>query len=129
MKEISAGGIVIEDEKVLILKQFHGSWVLPKGRRQGEETLEETALREVWEESGMTCRVQRYLGYVCYNFQRDEHMIHKTVHYFRMEAVGGEPTPLADEGFCQAAFIPQDQALKMLRFDSERSLVQAAFRE
>ena len=42
MEEISAGGVVINNGNVAVLKKFRGEWVLPKGRVEKGESLEET---------------------------------------------------------------------------------------
>ena len=70
MKETSAGGVIIKGREVLVLRKFRGDWVLPKGRIEEGETLEETALREVNEESGLACRVGDYIGFVRYNYSK-----------------------------------------------------------
>jgi len=51
IEEISAGGIVFFKNSILMLKKFNGDWVLPKGRVEENESLKETALREVYEET------------------------------------------------------------------------------
>ena len=53
-EEKSAGGIVLLDEKALILRRFSGDWVLPKGHIEEGETPEIAAMREVREETGIS---------------------------------------------------------------------------
>ena len=65
MKEaISCGGVVIHRGKVLTLyknyKNKYEGWVLPKGTVEKNETFEQTALREVREESGVNARIIMY---------------------------------------------------------------------
>lgn len=128
MKETSAGGVIIRGKDVLVLRKFRGDWVLPKGRIEAGETLEQTALREVSEESGLTCRVGEYIGFVRYNYAKSNGVeVHKTVHYYTMTAEGGSMKPQREEGFCDSAFMPWRKAVKLLRHDSERSMVRQAF--
>lgn len=128
MKEISAGGVVIDGKDVLVLRKFRGDWVLPKGRIESGETLEQTALREVHEESGLACRVGSYIGFVRYNYSKPNGIeVHKTVHYYTMTAEGGSMKPQREEGFCDSAFMPWRKAVKLLRHDSERNMVRQAF--
>lgn len=128
VKEISAGGVVVNGKNVLVLRKFRGDWVLPKGRIEPGESLEETALREVGEESGMNCRINQYIGFVRYNYKKPNgEEVHKTVHYYTMTAEGGEMKPQREEGFCDSAFMPWRKALKLLRHDSERNMVRQAF--
>lgn len=128
MKEISAGGVVIQGKDVLVLRKFRGDWVLPKGRIEAGETLEETALREVGEESGVECRIDQYIGFVRYNYNKPSGVqVHKTVHYYTMTAEGGTMKPQREEGFCDSTFMPWRRAVKLLKHDSERNMVLQAF--
>ena len=52
-EEVSAGGVVLVGNAILLLKKYNGDWVLPKGKVEPGETHEETALREVKEETGV----------------------------------------------------------------------------
>ena len=127
MKEISAGGVVISNSNVLILKKFHGEWVLPKGRTEEGENLEETALREVEEETGIICDIERYIGYVRYNYKRfDGVKIEKTVHYFYMKRKSGLLEPQKEEGFKEACFVNSDMAIDRLKHYAEKNMVERA---
>ena len=66
------------------------TWSLPKGTPDGDETPEETALREVNEETGLEVRILDTIGDIHYRFVRDGRRIDKTVHYYLMEATGGD---------------------------------------
>ena len=57
IKEVSAGVVVFKDDLVLIIKHKNGHIDFPKGHVEGNETLEETAIREVFEETGINCRI------------------------------------------------------------------------
>ena len=48
-EEISAGGVVLFGNAILLLRKFNGDWVLPKGRIEAGEQKKEAALREVLE--------------------------------------------------------------------------------
>lgn len=128
MKQVSAGGVVVDDSNVLVLHRFRGDWVLPKGRVESGETLEDTALREVQEESGIEGRIIKYLGFVRYNYtQPGGEEVHKTVHYYTMTPTGGAAAPQREEGFCESVFMPWKKATKLLRHESERNMVRNAF--
>ena len=128
MEEISAGGVIVDKRSVLFLKKYRGDWVLPKGRVEDGETFEETALREVREESGLECEIGRYIGFVKYNYMHyDGEEVQKTVHYFYMKKPEGEICPQKEEGFCDAAFMPAKTAMRNLRHRAERAMVERAF--
>ena len=66
------------------------TWTLPKGTPDTGETIEETALREVREETGLEVRIVAPLPSIEYDFVQGGTRIHKTVHYFLMEPTGGD---------------------------------------
>ncbi len=66
------------------------AWSLPKGTPDGDETPEQTALREVAEETGLLVCILGTIGDIHYRFVRDGRRIDKTVHYYLMESTGGD---------------------------------------
>jgi 8-oxo-dGTP pyrophosphatase MutT (NUDIX family) len=101
------------------------TWTLPKGTPNPGETLEETALREVCEETGLTVRILSPLDAIKYTFVQRGTRIHKTVHYFMMLPTGGG-FESHDHEFEEVRWISFDEAANMLSFDTERSLVALA---
>jgi 8-oxo-dGTP pyrophosphatase MutT (NUDIX family) len=92
----SAGGVVYRRrgergiEIVLVGRPSEGLWALPKGTPEPGESLEQTALREVSEETGLAVTIIDHLGTVRYQFtDRDGAPVEKTVHHFLMEPVDG----------------------------------------
>ncbi|MDO5754630.1 MAG: NUDIX domain-containing protein [Tissierellia bacterium] len=130
MEEISAGGVVIRNDKVCLLKKFRGDWVLPKGRNEEGETMEETALREVLEESGLDAEIERYLGYVKYWYRHHNgKKVLKTVHYYYMSTLKDQmPYPQKEEGFCVAQFMDFNRALRLITHNSEGNMIKNAIR-
>jgi 8-oxo-dGTP pyrophosphatase MutT (NUDIX family) len=129
----SAGGIVIRHESgrpSLVIgsrrRERDGwTWTLPKGTPKPGETREETALREVAEETGLQVRITGPLDSIEYWFVQGGRRIHKTVHYFLMEPIGGDLTG-HDHEFDQVRWISFDEAGTMLTFETERALVARA---
>ena len=101
------------------------TWTLPKGTPDGHETLEETALREVAEETGLEVRITGPLAAIEYTFVQSGRRIHKTVHYFMMEPVGGD-LARHDHEFDEVRWIDFDEASDVLTFETERALVAQA---
>lgn len=101
------------------------TWTLPKGTPEPGETREETALREVAEETGLEVRITAPFDSIEYRFVQRGQRIHKTVHYFLMDAIGGD---LAghDHEFEQVRWITFAEASSMLTFETERALVARA---
>lgn len=101
------------------------SWTLPKGTPEEGESLEETALREVTEETGLHVVITGPLDSIDYSFVRDGVRISKTVHYFLMEPTGGDLSD-HDHEFEEVRWVTFAQAASLLTFESERALVELA---
>jgi 8-oxo-dGTP pyrophosphatase MutT (NUDIX family) len=68
-EEVSAGGVVLFGNAILLLRKFNGDWVLPKGKVEEGENRQEAALREVLEETGVKADILKYLGEIHYTFK------------------------------------------------------------
>jgi 8-oxo-dGTP pyrophosphatase MutT (NUDIX family) len=101
------------------------TWALPKGTPTDDETIEQTALREVAEETGLQVRILAPVGAIDYFFTQSGERIHKTVHFFLMEVTGGSLED-HDHEFEQVGFFPVAEALTLLSFPTERQLVEQA---
>lgn len=129
----SAGGIVIRYEAGiphLVVgarrRERDGrTWTLPKGTPKAGETTEETAIREVAEETGLEVRITAPLSSISYAFVQSGTRIHKTVHYFLMEPTGGDLAQ-HDHEFDQVRWVAFDEAPMLLTFETERALVARA---
>jgi 8-oxo-dGTP pyrophosphatase MutT (NUDIX family) len=129
----SAGGIVVRYEGTvpyLVVgmrrRDRDGvTWTLPKGTPHAGETREATAIREVTEETGLDVRIVEPLASIDYTFVQHGTRIHKSVHYFVMEPVGGDLSR-HDHEFEDVRWIRFDDAPALLTFDTERALVARA---
>jgi 8-oxo-dGTP pyrophosphatase MutT (NUDIX family) len=101
------------------------TWSLPKGTPDDGETPEQTALREVREETGLHVRILHEVGDIHYRFTRDGRRIDKTVRYFLMESTGGD---LADHDheFEEVRWFGLGEAEAMLSFPTERRILARA---
>jgi 8-oxo-dGTP pyrophosphatase MutT (NUDIX family) len=131
VNETSAGGLVVDQDRrqaVLIGRLDRHDrllWSLPKGHIEDGETVEETAVREVKEETGISAHVLTSLGTIDYWFVAERRRVHKTVHHFLLEAVGGE---LSDEDVEVTAveWVPITELETRLAYTDERALVRKA---
>ncbi|UUZ96154.1 NUDIX domain-containing protein [Paenibacillus sp. P25] len=94
MKEISAGGVVFRrtgnDVQVQMIQDRYGKITLPKGKMEPGETVEQTALREILEETGIEGVIVHPLETITYQFTLSGvGLVDKEVHYFLVEATGG----------------------------------------
>jgi 8-oxo-dGTP pyrophosphatase MutT (NUDIX family) len=95
--EVSSGGFVIsksDPSLVALMARFNRGgkleWCIPKGHLEQDETSEQAAIREVFEETGLEAQIIQHLGEVNYQFIQDGSKISKTVHVYLMQQTGGE---------------------------------------
>ena len=133
IKEISAGGVVFFRDNILMLRKYNGDWVLPKGRVEDKELLEQTALREVYEESKVKAKLVKYLGKIKYDFFRTSISgrvhIQKEVHWYLMISKSIECTAQKKEGFDIANYVPVNKACSIAKYDDERKMILDAIDE
>ena len=134
--ETSAGGLVIDgidgprESQVAALigridRRGRLLWSLPKGHIEQGETAEQTAIREVAEETGIQGSVLAALGSIDYWFVTEGRRVHKTVHHYLMRFSGGE---LSDEDLevSEVAWVPVHELPKRLAYADERKLAEVA---
>lgn len=100
-------------------------WSLPKGHIEQGETAEQTAVREVAEETGIRGSVLAALGRIDYWFVTDGRRVHKTVHHYLMRCSGGE---LCDDDVevTEVAWVPLQELPARLAYPDERRLAGVA---
>ena len=127
----SCGGIVIFRGKILLLyKNIHNKyegWVLPKGTVEEGETHEETALREVLEESGSKATIIKYIGKSNYTFNIPGDEVNKYVHWYLMMADSYYSKPQREEFFCDSGFYKYHEAYHLLKFANEKEMLEKAY--
>jgi len=101
------------------------TWSLPKGTPDGNETIEETALREVSEETGLEVQILAAVGPIQYFFVQSGHRIHKTVHYFLMAPIGGN-LDQHDHEFDDVRWVGAAEAEAIMSFPTEREIMMRA---
>ena len=121
-KEISAGGVVSREGKLLLVKvcNLNGEvvWTFPKGHLDKGETALEAALREVEEETGWKCRSLGPLTTVGYKFSRQGRPVDKKVKWFKMEPVEKTGKPDAAE-IIESEWVAARAAKKRLSYPSD----------
>lgn len=125
IEEVSAGGVVIFGNAILLLRKFNGDWVLPKGRVEKNEDIKDTALREVFEEAGVKAEIIKYIGMVHYKFKnlKEDEMVYKTVHWYLMRTNSMDCVPQKKEGFVDATFVHIDRVKDLVRYEDERNII------
>ena len=119
----AAGGLIVrrQDEQLevaLVHRPVHHDWSFPKGKLEAGETLDIAALREVWEETGMTCDLLRFIGHTEYVDRKGRP---KTVAYWIMAATGGSFIP--NEEVDELRWLRLDEAARLLSYPRDRELL------
>ncbi|HWD52977.1 MAG TPA: NUDIX hydrolase, partial [Acidimicrobiales bacterium] len=122
----AGGGLVVRRiqgqlDVVLVHRPAREDWTFPKGKLEEGETLEECALREVLEETGLVCRLGSFLGHTEYRDRKDRQ---KVVAYWMM-------TVEKDEGFAvneevdELRWLDVPAALTLLSYERDGELLAA----
>ncbi len=129
---VSAGGVVVDSPEgrvriVLCGRAHPRQWSLPKGTPDDGESLEETALREVEEETGLQVEIREKLGAISYWFVRsvDRVRCSKTVHFYLMQATGGD-TDRHDTEFDEVRWFDSAEALRLMNYPNEARMAELA---
>jgi 8-oxo-dGTP diphosphatase len=107
-----------ESEVLVVHRPRYDDWSLPKGKLDEGEDFEQAALREVEEETGLRCRIDRQLGDTSYRDRKDRA---KVVRYFEMRPEGGEFSP--NDEVDELRWLAPAEALDLLSYDFDRELV------
>ena len=143
----SAGGVVARvngDDRIeiaLVGRLGENLWALPKGTPDFDETIEQTAIREVQEETGLDVKLVSTVDTTQYSFvrSRNSHLVSerdnpranvkvkKTVYWYLMEADGG-CFDRHDHEYDVACWVDLEQALQQLTHYSEAKVAKSAAR-
>ena len=133
--EVSAGGFVVsktDSTLVALMARFNRGgkleWCIPKGHLEPNETNEQAALREVFEETGLSAEITDYLGGVSYTFNQKGKNVSKTVHVYLMNQVSGELTMEHDPNHeaSELAWVKLSELINRLSHVNEKRIAKVA---
>jgi 8-oxo-(d)GTP phosphatase len=126
----AAGGVLVRSradgalELAVVHRPAYDDWTFPKGKLQAGEREEHTAIREVEEETGMRCRLERALGSTKYKDHRGRP---KVVHYWVMRALDGHFR--AGREVDELRWVSLRQATSLLSYNHDRALLRGLSNE
>tara|TARA_B110000438_G_scaffold89536_1_gene89027 strand:+ start:8788 stop:9219 length:432 start_codon:yes stop_codon:yes gene_type:complete len=135
LKIWSSGGVILENKKILVCHRIDEElYCLPKGTPENNESIEETAIREVSEETGIYTKIISKLGEVHYKINKyldnsryeNNTEYNKTVHFFLMNKISGSIKDHDDE-FDKILWMSLKEVKKKLTYQNEISIVEKAF--
>ena len=133
IEAISCGGVVIFRGKILLLyknyRNRYEGWVLPKGTVEEGEEYNETALREVREETGVSANIIKYVGKSQYSFNTPDDIVIKDVHWYLMMADSYYSKPQREECFEDSGYYKYHEAYHLLKFSNEKQMLEKAYGE
>lgn len=131
LTRICAGGVVFCNEKVLILKNDKGEWVLPKGIIRQGKLAQEVAVERVKVEAGVNAKIISCVGETCYEFYSytRQRPVCNQITWFLMETFNENCTPNNDLGFSEGGFYAIEEALQRVTYSQDKSLVRLSYKK
>ncbi|MCL2498688.1 MAG: NUDIX hydrolase [Symbiobacteriaceae bacterium] len=125
-----AGGVVFHGDSVLILRNDKAEWVLPKGVIRPGSVSQETALFRVKHEAGVEAEITDIVGQTNYEFfsQSRQRPVNNRIVWYLMETDSGQVTSNKDEGFDSGDFYPIEEAIELITYSQDKSLVSLAYK-
>jgi len=126
-----SGGVVFFNDKVLVLKNEKAEWVFPKGAIRTGDFPDSVAISRVELEAGVKARIVGSAGRTNYEFfsiSRQRPVCNKIVWYV-MQAYDDTCTPNEAQNFSGGGFFPVEQALEMITYSQDKSLLMISFQK
>lgn len=135
LKEDTAGGIIYRRRgkvELLMIQDIKGRWTIPKGHVEEGERNQETAIREIEEETGLkNMRLIEWLGKIKFQYRRGDALVLMSMHVFLIEAVGNtdDLKPLKVEGIKAAKWFTVAEALDLIEYEDISKLMLLALKK
>lgn len=126
-----AGGVVFFGDKVFLLKNDKGEWVLPKGVIRNGELTSEVALRRVREEAGIMAEIVSAAGRTSYEFfsvTRQKPVCNK-ITWFIMKSLNEKFKINKEENFTEGGFFEIEEAISRATYSQDKSLLYLSYRK
>ena len=128
-KVVSAGGVVLwkhdNDIFICIVKRRNkGVWILPRGRIEKNEHMEETVIREIKEETGIEATIIKKIGIISYSFysSKDKVTYNKVVHFYLLRLDKQEDF-VPNQEIEEKLWVPLNKAKEFLSYEAEKNII------
>lgn len=132
MFERAAGGVVWHQNEqgwvVLLIRDKHDCWTLPKGHLEGDESESQAAEREVMEETGVRCTIGPLIKRIIYPIHKKKGWRLKIVAYFLASAHTTALVAAADEGISAVRWCALDEALSIIDYTQITEIVRQSYK-
>ncbi len=126
-----AGGLVFEDNNVLLICNDKHEWSFPKGQVPQGESVKASASARIEVETGVKATVLAPAGKTSYEFYSIKRMkpVHNNISWFVMKASDNSVKPNVGEGIMDCRFVPVEEALELITYSQDKSLLMTAFQK
>ena len=130
-EEVSAGGIVFRRSangvRFLLIRDSYQNWGFPKGHVEPGESPDAAAVREVEEETGLgALQLKAPVDVIDWHFRFRGRLVHKTCHFFLIEAADGDARPLRKEGITACQWVDIAEAASLVSYENARAVLARA---
>ncbi|MDI3481815.1 MAG: hypothetical protein PWQ97_1470 [Tepidanaerobacteraceae bacterium] len=131
LKRICAGGVVFHENRVLILRNDKGEWVLPKGIIRPGRLAQEVAVERVKIEADVNAKIISPVGETCYEFYSitRQKPVCNQITWFLMETANDKCSPNKELGFKEGGFYKINEAVEKITYSQDKSLVSLSYRK
>lgn len=136
VRETSSGGVVFRRNKktqeleILLVQDARDRWTLPKGHVEEGETTQETALREIREETGLKdVKMMKWLGKTNYRFRRVNSLVLMITHVYLAKSLNHDEQLVGEDWMNGIGWFPAHKAIDMVAYDQLSKLMLIAMKQ